>query len=199
MIIFDAAGQDVSRGVSELTPPGRIFQSRLPNVATVLTTVSGTAYFVYLGFSTSSLVVKFVEFYVSTAGVGGQTAEVGLFSTANPPNKTNQGTNGIYKLTASATVDSLTTTGVKRNTTAFNAGNGYVTPIGTHLWAGVRIAMATTQPMLASLCMDYGQGLILSTTSAATFTGVGPWTGALIAIGPYLSAPLAPDLRVTLD
>lgn len=180
-------------------PPSRILQSRLPNVATAITLVSNTAYIVYLGFTNTALVVKYVEFYVNSAGSGAQTAEVGLFSTANPPNKSNQGASGIVKLTADGTLSSLTTTGLKRNTTAFNSGNGYVVPAGTHLWAGIRTAMATTQPALAGLCMDYSQGLVLSTASAGALTGAGPWTGAIVALGTYLNTAIAPDLRVTLD
>jgi len=199
MKILDVRGQDVTKGVVEACPPGRILQSRLPNVATAITLVSGTAYFVYLGCTTKVLVVKFVEFYVNLNGSGGQTAEVGLFLSTDPPNKTNQGTNGIIKLVADGTLDSLTTTGLKRNTTAFNGGNGYAVPAGTHLWAGIRTAMASTQPALAGLCMDFSQGLVLSTASAGALTGAGPWTGAIIALGSYLNTPIAPDLRVTLD
>lgn len=200
MKILDSRGQDVSKGVVEACPPGRILQSRLPNVATAITTISNTAYFVYLGCTTKVLAVKFVEFYVNSFGSGAQTAEVGLFATIDPPNKTNQGTNGITKLVADGTLDSLTTIGVKRNTTAFNSGNGYAVPAGTHLWAGIRTAMATTQPALAGVCMDFGQGLALTTASAGALTAAGPWTGAIISVtGIYLNTAIAPDLRVTLD
>jgi hypothetical protein len=168
-------------------------------VATAITLISNTAYFVYLGCTTKVLIVKFVEFYVNTNGSGAQTAELGLFTTTDPPNKTNQGTGGIIKLTADGTLDSLTTTGLKRNTTAFNGGNGYAVPAGTHLWAGIRTAMATTQPALGGLCMDYSQGLVLSTAAAGVLTGAGPWTGSIIALGTYLNSAIAPDLRITLD
>jgi hypothetical protein len=199
MKILDTRGQDVTKGVVEACPPGRILQSRLPNVATAITLGNNTAYFVYLGCTTQVLLVKFVEFYVNSAGAGTQAAEVGLFTTVDPPNKTNQGTNGIVKLTASGTLDSLTTLGLKRNTTAFNSGNGYAVPAGTHLWAGIRTAMGSGQPALVGLCMDYSQGLVLSTASAGALTGAGPWTGAIIGLGSYPNTAIAPDLRVTLD
>jgi len=199
MKLLDCRGQDITQGVVEACPPGRILQSRLPNVATAITLINNTAYFVYLGCTTRPLRVKFVEFYVNTNGSGSQTAEVGLFATSNPPDKTNQGTNGIVKLTADGTLSSLTTTGLKRNTTAFNSGNGFVVGAGTPLWAGIRTAMATTQPALGGLCMDYSQGLVLSTASAGALTGAGPWTGSIISIGSYLNTAIAPDLRVTLD
>ncbi len=199
MKLLDSTGRDVTQALVDALPPARILQSRLPNVATAITTVNNTAYFVYIGCLTKSITVRFVEFYANTAGTGTQTAEVGLFSTANPPNKTDQGSNGIVKLTADGTLTSLTTTGLKRNTTAFNGGTGYVVGAGIQLWAGIRTAMATTQPALAGLCMDYSQGLVLSSASAGALTGTGPWTGAIIALPTYLSTSLAPDLRVTLD
>jgi hypothetical protein len=199
MKMIDSYGKDVSKAVVEALPPGRILQSRLPNVATAITLVNNTGYFVYLGCTTQDFTVKFVEFYVNTNGAGTQTAEVGLFATASSPNKTNQGSNGIYKLTATGAVDSLTTIGLKRNTTAFNNGSGYVVAAGVPLWAGIRTAMATTQPSLAGLCMDFSQGLVLSTAVAGALTNAGPWTGSLIVIGPYLNTAVAPDLRVTLD
>jgi hypothetical protein len=60
--------------------------------------------------------------------------------------------------------------------------------------------MATTQPALGGLCMDFSQGLALSTASAGVLTGAGPWTGAIISVtGIYLNTAIAPDLRITLD
>jgi hypothetical protein len=171
----------------------RIFLSRLPNVATAITLVSNTAYFVYIGRTTQALTVKYVEFFVNTNGSGDQTAEVGLFSSPSAPNKSNQ---SLTKLAATGTVDSLTTTGVKRNTSSFN----HSVAAGTHLWAGIRTAMATTQPALAGLCMDFSQGLALTTASAGVLTAAGPWTGSLIPVGgTYLNTAIAPDLRITLD
>ena len=140
MRIIDTQGRDVLTPSPVVEQTGRVFIARVPNVGTYLTTVSNTAYFVYLGRLTQSVVVKYVELYVQNGGSGTQTAEIGLFTTANPPNKTTQGTNGITKLTATGTVDSLTTTGVKRNTNAFN----YTVAAGTYLWAGIRTAVTFT-------------------------------------------------------
>ena len=72
-------------------------------------------------------------------------------------------------------------------------------PAGTHLWAGIRTAMGTSQPALAGLCMDFSEGRVLSTASAGALTDQGLWTGAIIALGAYLNTAIAPDLRVTLD
>jgi hypothetical protein len=166
-------------------------------VATAITLLSNTAYFVYLGCTTRVLKVKFVEFYVNSAGSGNQTAEVGLFYTANPPNKAPQ---TLTKLIANNALDSLTTTGLKRNTTALNGGTGYVVGPGTPLWVGMRTAMGTTQPALAGLCMDFSQGLVLSTPApAGDLTAGTSWSGSIIALGTYLNTAIAPDLRITLD
>jgi len=175
--------------------------SRLPNVATAITPANNnTAYFVYVGRNTEAIVVKYVEFYVSTKGTGTQTAEVGLFSTPSAPNKNNQ---TVTKLVADGTLTSLTAADkvVARNSAAFNSGAGYIVPAGTHLWAGMRTAMGTNQPGLAGLCMDYQEGMVLSNTAANALTGTGPWTGSIITqpASYYLNTPLAPDLRITLD
>lgn len=170
----------------------RVLSSPLPNVATALTVVSGTAYFVYMGLTSVSFCAKFVEFYVSSAGTGTQVAEVGLFTSASAPNKSAMSLSAFVTTT---TVTALSSTGVKRNSVAF--GN-YLAP-ATHLWAGVRIAMTGTQPALSGLCMDWSQGRVLSTPSAASFGTSGPWTGGIIGIPGYLQTAIAPDLRLTLD
>ena len=170
----------------------RVLSSPLPNVATAITCVNGTAYFVYLGRTTVDFTPKYVEFYVNTAGSGSQTAEVGLFSSTGPPNKGNL---SLSKLVSTGSLSSLTSTGVKRNSSAFATN----VQAGAHLWAGIRTAMATNQPALSGLCMDFSQGRVLSTASAGALTGSGPWTGTIISLGGYLNTAIAPDLRVTLD
>jgi hypothetical protein len=151
--------------------------------------VSGVAYFVYLGRVTAAFTPKFVEFYVSTIGAGAQVAEVGFFSTPNPPNK---GSQSLTKLVSTGTIDALTSLGVKRNITAFAFS---VLP-GTHLWAGIRTAMATTQPNIWGVGLDFAQGRILTTAASGVLTGVGPWTGAIIAASTVMACP---DLRGVLD
>jgi len=173
-------------------PVQRVLSSPLPNVATAITLVNRTAYFVYLGRTTVEFTPKYVEFYVNTAGSGAPTAEVGLFSSTSPPNKGNL---SLSKLISTDSLSSLTTTGVKRNSSAFSTS----VPAGTHLWAGIRTAMGGNQPALSGLCMDFSEGRVLSTASAGALTGSGPWTGAVISLGYYLNTAIAPDLRVALD
>ena len=158
-------------------------------MSTLLTT-SDTAYWVYMGYTLKSITIKYVEVRVTTGGAGAQTAEVALASSTSPPNKGNQ---TLTKLTADGTLGDLTTTGVKRNTTAFNSGNGYACAAGVHLWAGIRTAMATTQPTFRSVGEDYGGGQYLTTATAGALTGAGPWTGTIssaFAACPYLKVML---------
>jgi len=145
----------------------------------VLTTRAGsapgsqTAWWTYLGYTVESLLIKYVEFYVSVVGVGTQVAEVGLFSTPLAPNKTAQ---TITKLTSTDTLDSLTVgIGVKRNTNSLN----YRVDPGVHLWAGVRFSMQTTQPNIVGLSGDCNQGRVLLKTSSASFASGSTWASAL--------------------
>jgi len=152
------------------------------------TMVSGTAYYVYMGRIAQTITVNRVELYVTGAGAGGQTAELGLYTTPNPPNKSAQ---TLTRLVATGTVDSLTSTGVKRNTTAF----GQVVNADTHLWAAFRTAMATTQPTCGGIAGDLQQGHILTTTGGGALTGVSSASGQIVAAAtvttcPYLTATL---------
>ena len=122
-------------------------------------------------------------------GAGAQVAEVGLFSTPSAPNKSAQ---TLTKIVATGTVDALTATGVKRNTTSF-AQN---VDAGTHLWAAIRTAMATTQPTTYGLEADMSQGHVLTTTGGGALTGLTTASGTLVAIGTGFTAP---HLTVTLD
>ncbi len=181
-----ASTEAVLAGVESM---GRVFQTVLPRVASGLLLVADTAYFVYLGRASRSMTPKYVEFYVVTGGTGAQTAEIGLFSTPLPPNKSSQ---VLTKLVANGTLGDLTTTGVKRNTSALATG----IQAGTYLWAGIRTNMATDQPTMFAIFGDFGQGSVLQTATAGVLTGAGPWTGAIPTVATTATTP---DLRGTLD
>lgn len=152
-------------------------------------TISGTAYYIYVGRVAQNITAKFAEFHVTTIGAGAQTAEIGLFSTPAAPNKSAQ---TLTKIVATGTVDTTTTTGVKRNTSSF----AQAVAAGTHLWAGVRFAMATTQPTCGGLAGDMSHGQILTTTGGGALTGITTAAGTIPALA---TATVAPDVRVTLD
>jgi len=164
----------------------RCLRSANLSVAGTFQLVEDTAYWVYLGLTTEALTIKHVEFAVGTGGTGAQTAEIALASTPLAPNKAAQ---TLTKIAADGTLSDLTGTGVMRNTTTLAAS----VPAGTHLWAGLRTAMATNEPITSGLSHDWAQGHILVTATASALTGAGPWTGtivthALTAQGPNLSA-----------
>lgn len=182
------AKYEAHRVLTNIEREGSIFRSILPAHATAFITLTGVAYFVYLGRTTSLQTPKFVEFHVSTGGAGAQTAEVGFFSTPAAPNKAAQ---SLTKIVATGTVDALTSTGVKRNTAAFAT----VVQPGVHLWAGIRTAMATTQPTILSLCHDMSQGHILSLAASGVLTGAGPFAGGLVAVS---TAQVCPNLSGSL-
>lgn len=152
---------------------------------------SGVGYFAYVGQVATAITVKFVELIVSTAGAGAQVAELGIFSTPSAPNKANQ---SLTKLAATGTIGALTATGAIRNTASF----AQAVSVGTHLWAGMRSAMATTQPQVLGLASDFAEGQYLTAAAPGVLTGAGPFAGVLVAAD--LSATWrCPDLRITLD
>lgn len=156
-----ASGTD-ARFMSGVEPSHcqRVWKSVLGNSASPLLLVSGTAYFVYVGRVVKALTPKYIEFHVTTAGAGTQTAEVALYSTSSAPNKSAQ---TLSLITGTGTVDDLTGTGMKRNTTAFSTSIA----ANTHLWAGIRTAMGTTQPTIVGLANDMSQGHIMSLSGAS--------------------------------
>lgn len=188
--VYTTATSDRLLTSSETGWTQRILMPPLAHHGTIhtFTMISGTAYFVYLGRVATSITPKFVEFYVTGAGAGAQTAEVGFYSTPTSPSKAAQ---TLTRIAATGTVNSLTATGVCRNTTAFATAIS----AGTHLWAAFRTAMATTQPTVGGIASDLSQGSILTTTGGGALTGVASASGLLVAAAtattsPYLSATL---------
>jgi hypothetical protein len=152
-------------------------------------TISGTAYYVYMGRATQDVTIKFVEFQITTAGAGTDTKEVGLFSTPSAPNKSNQ---TLTKIVATGTVDAGTSTGVKRNTASF----AQLITKGTHLWAAFRGALSTTQITTGGLAGDMAEGEILTTTGGGALTGLTTASGVVPSV---VAVTLAPDLAITQD
>ena len=189
--VYSTATSDRLLTSSESGWTQRILMPPLAHHGTIHTFVmiSGTAYFSYVGRVATSITPKFVEFYVTGAGAGAQTAEVALYSTPLSPNKSAQ---TLTRITSTGTLNSLTATGVCRNTTAFST----VVSAGTHLWAAMRTAMATTQPTLGGIASDLGQGSILTTTGGGALTGVASASGLIVAAATVTTCPY---LSVTLD
>lgn len=177
--------------IAESSDTQRVLRSPLSAHGGIHTfvTITGTAYYVYVGRVVQDYTPKFVEFHITTAGAGTDTKEVGLFSTPSAPNKSAQ---TLTKIVATGTVDSGVSTGMKRNTAAFAT----LVTKGTHLWAAIRTALATTQPTIGGLAGDNSQGLVLTTTGGGALTGLTTAAGTIIAIA---TGTTAPDCQVTQD
>lgn len=168
----------------------RVLQGVLPT-STYITAFADRAYFTYLGLTLVELTPKYVEAVLyDNAGSGTVVGEVGLFSSANPPNKTSQ---SLTKIVA-GTINTATTYTVCRNSSLFSTA----VPSGTHLWAGIRTNYSSTQPRFYGHFNDMYQGQVLVTSSAGALTGAGPWTGA-VGTGTDAALVIVPALRATLD
>ncbi|MFZ2875485.1 MAG: hypothetical protein WAZ94_13510 [Phycisphaerales bacterium] len=163
---------------------------RCPSCATTttnITTTSNTAYWVYLGYFASAQTIKHVAANLAVAGSGAQTAEVCIATGDKAPDG---GNITLTKVWADGTLDTLTgATGPKKN----SSPNATACSAGVHVYAGIRTAMATTQPALQAIMRDWGYGYHLTTASAGALTGSGPWTGVPSAGNTH------PDIRAYLS
>lgn len=160
-----------------------IFNSQLPTIAGALT-ASGTAYWVYIGRAAKDLAVKKVISLLTVVGTSTQVAEVALASSPSAPNRAAQ---TLTVLQARGTLSDLTATA---NAPKFNTSDfDIVVPSTTHLWAGIRIAMAGTQPTLFGLSFDASSGQVLSTAASGVLTAGTSYSGALIASAITWQAP----------
>ncbi|MCF1193265.1 hypothetical protein LRR18_16870, partial [Mangrovimonas sp. AS39] len=93
---------------------------------------------------------------------------------------------------ATDTISDLTTGGMKTNSSAFTTA----VAAGTHLWAGLRTALASTQPTMNWVEYDLGDGFLLQTAGAGALTGSATFAGAAVAGTTVLGAP---NLGIRLD
>lgn len=169
--------------------PGNRWFKGLGTPSSTVVWGSGLAHFVYLGRVTRPLTIKYVLFRVSSAGVGSQAAEVGIFSSPLAPNRAGQ---TLTKLWADGTLQDLTSgTGIRGNASASTTEIA----ADTHIWGGVRIAMGSTQPTVAICGDDWLSGNILSAAAPGALTGIATVAGSLLG-GPTNSGL---DIRASLD
>lgn len=186
----DPADLDARLDILEADYTSRLYGNVSPIViAAGLTLVENTAYWVYAGYFPYARTVKRIRAHIVTGGTGAQTAEMALATSPAAPNRANQ---TLTKLVADGSIGDLTGTGLVDNGQDLNQAIA----AGTHLWIGIRTAMATNEPVLLAVGNDFGQGAMLSTAAAGALTGAGPWTGAVIAQALTAQAPV---LGVTLD
>ena len=170
----------------------QILLPRLQSVAGGFTLISGTAYFLYFGYVEQRVTAQYVVGSATITGAGAQTAEIGLFSSTVPPNK---GNITLATIVATGALVSLTAVVpyLIRNNVAFNTA----IPSGVYLWAGIRTAMAATQPQMSLANFDMSEGFIQTIAGSGVLTGGGPFVASIPALVTG-AAGVAPYLRVEL-
>lgn len=153
---------------------------------------SGQLYAVYIGKLNYAQAFAFVRFYISTAGVGTQTAEVGLLSSPAAPNRSFQTLTGLV----GGSVGSLTATGSNANSSTFS---GTTVAGGTHVWAGVRVVMGTTQPTFSGgYSEDLAQLSVLALGSSPAIAASSTYV-MNTSFNQAAGVNISPRLVVTLD
>lgn len=157
---------------------------RIMPIAAGLTTDEDKAYWQYLGYFSEIPEGKrlVVRAWVITSGTGASVAEMAVASSDAAPDRGNQ---TLTKIAAAAVSDDLAAV-----TGTIEVGLTDTEGASGHLWAGIRTAMATNEPVLLAVANDMGQGEILVTATSGALTGAGPWTGALITSALTAMAPL---------
>lgn len=162
-------------------------RSVLPVNPTGAKPTSGTVCALYIGQMQSQQAIKYISFYVTAAGTANAATTANAFICSSPAGPV-YNTPPTLTIVALSQLDSLTTTGVKKQiTTPF-----YTCPKGMHLWVALRFATTTIPTVLCS----YGDNL---SCLAVTFTmaiynaavGVTMGTGAAAA-----SLAQVPDISV---
>jgi len=173
----------------------RIFHPAAPFItSTSFLTVTNTAYWCYIGYLPLGMVLNFVECWNQAAGSGTQTAEMAIASTPSAPNRAGQ-TLTVLAVTGSLDSFGAGTSGtVRRN----SSGLAYALTANTHIWAGCRFAMATTQPNLAACVWDWSDGTLLQTATPGVLTTT-TYSGTVPGLGSGLAPAIQPYLRITID
>jgi hypothetical protein len=145
-------------------------------------TTNNLAYCLYIGYTTKQLTINHTRFYQSSAGVGADNGcQMGFGSSPAGPSLSAFAT--VTPL-AIAAIPSPLTPGNKANAVAF----GVVVAAGTHLWAIVKSAMATTQLGVYPVIGDV-TGAVQSRSAAGTLAVSTP-----IVCTAYASS--APDMTL---
>ena len=152
----------------DLAPPGNVLRSPCSASTTQLQT-SGTASWVCVGYRPAGEVIRFVRFAVSTIAAGTQTAEVAVAYSLTAPAGSALTLTGVW---SNGTLDALTATGVKGNTSA----NAVPLPVDAWVFVGCRFAMGTTQPTLHILQRDWGLGWACSDAGKPALTSTTTYT-----------------------
>lgn len=158
--------------------------------------ISGTAYFLYLGYTLRAFVPKYVAGHLHTVSTTNSVGEAGFFTTPLPPNKAGQTLTPVASAFKTAWDDLTTPAGPRR------VGNAVALaisiPAGVHLWAGARFATGGNQPTFWGTHVDALGGEVLTTAAAAAFDGTTTYAGLVPSIAAVNTA-IAPMLWAEMD
>lgn len=156
-----------------------------------LTPTDLTAYFVYLSWCAELVTIARVGFVITTLSTSG-TAEVGIFTTPNPPT---YNTGQTLTKIVSGTTDSITAVNsvIKRNASAF--ATALTSP--AHIWAGLRVDQAgAANAVVRGLGESWTSGQLLQLAASGTFAATSTYAGTVPAFS--LATAEGPDLFASL-
>lgn len=155
----------------------------------VAATAAAIAYWLYQGFCAELITPAFVNASQTTGAGTVTTAEMGFFSTPNPPNHAGQ---TLTKIVAGSFT--ATGTGKKRNSSAFTTA----LTVPTHLWCGIRINTSVApNGSFNGAQGDWQSGHMLFQSGSATFAAGSTFTGSLFAFAD--ASPQMPYLYGSLE
>jgi len=136
-----------------------------------------TAYFVYLGFCVELITPLRLWFVLTTNSTSG-TAEVGFFSTPDPPKFATGQT--LTKIVAGAT-ESITAGATKLVKNSSNFATALTVPV--HCWGGLRVDQnGASNAVVRGVGNDYTDGSLLQLASAGTFASTSTFAGVVPAL-----------------
>jgi len=181
--------------VAPLTSNTLLRSTGLIPLTTAFTTVSGTAYFVYIGQVARSVKLNKVYFVTSgTVAAGALVQEYGVATSPHAPNGVNQ----ALTIAALDSTTGLYTGALGRYS---NGGNlAYTPPGATHIWAFARWQPATTPPTIANgLACDAGQFAVVSFASVGTPLVVGQVIATPTTVSVTAVTAIAPNLVLATE
>lgn len=155
-------------------------------------TVSGRGYFNYMGLVTEPETVLYIacEMAPSTPGVGTVTNEWALFSAPTAPTYGVAPT--LTRLASTASGGVFTSSSVTVRSAALN----YAPAINTHLYAGMRVVMGTTQPKLVFATGDMNCGFLLFAAAPGDLTLLTTVATTIVALGSLVNGTQNPAMRL---
>lgn len=165
---------------ANFTNPEFVARPKLPLTTTALN-VTAVGYFGYVGLWPAGAVFQHWEGQVTNV-FSAELGDVGIFVSPLPPNRQTQ---NLFRIATATAKDSFLTTGVKRNTDAFNA----TLYTDSFMWAGIR--QTGTGGQMTAVTMDLGDGYAMIDVTGTAFTATTNFIATLFtANAPYMALSL---------